>query len=72
MMGRGLSCFIDNPLIVLHLHELLLVHLLLVGCGGALEGGILLVRGVANYEVIDFGEYLHVAAIVHHYNVIIV
>lgn len=79
LIRRHLS-FIDNPLIVLHLHYLSLIK---SGHDTASIGLFFLGRGgpwahffrwvlPADYEIVNFGEYLNIAAIVHHYYVIVV
>jgi hypothetical protein len=74
MVCGGLCGLIDYPLIVLHLHQLLLLLAMLVrgGCPLQLINATLLVRGVAYDEIVNLGENLDVTTVIHHNNVVII
>jgi hypothetical protein len=74
MVCGGLCSLIDYPLIVLHLHQLLLLLAMLVrgGCPLQLISTTFLIWGVANDEIVNLGKNLDVTTVIHHYNVVII
>lgn len=81
-MCGGLRGLIDYPLVVLHLHQLLLLvllavhhHLLLatlVRCSGCTLVVVFFLWRVPDDKVVNLGEDLHVTTVVHHYDVVVV